>query len=109
MLQQMEAERKRRALISEATGKAEAAVTVAAAGKKAAVLRAEGEALAMAKSAEAENFYLKRLREQVGEREATDILMAQKYISGFTVISNNPADKIFLPNSVQQIQDYLAK
>ena len=109
MLQQMEAERNRRALISEATGNAEAAVTVAAAEKKAAVLRAEGEALAMAKLAEAENFYLKRLREQVGEREATDILMAQKYISGFNVISNNPADKIFLPNSVQQIQDYLVK
>ena len=109
MLQQMEAERKKRALISEATGKAEAAVTVAAAEKKAAVLRAEGEALAMAKLAEAENFYLKRLKEQVGEKDAAQILMAQKYINGFSVITNNPGDKIFLPNSVQQIQDFLVK
>jgi regulator of protease activity HflC (stomatin/prohibitin superfamily) len=103
MLQQMEAERKRRAFISEASGKAEAAITVAEAEKKAAVLRAEGEALAMAKTAEAENFYLKRLREQVGDSEAANILMAQKYIAGFSAISSNPADKIYLPNSMQGI------
>lgn len=109
MLQQMEAERKRRALISEASGKAEATLALAEAEKEAAVARAEGEALALAKLAEAENFYLNRLREQVGEQEAAQILMAQKYISGFETISRNPADKIFLPNSIQHIQEHLGK
>ena len=101
MIRQMDAERGRRAVVAEAEGQAEAAVTVAKAERQAAILRAEGEAIAKATIAEAESFYLKRLKEQVGEAEAAQIVIAQKYISGFETITKGPTDKVFLPNSFQ--------
>ncbi len=101
MVKQMDAERNRRAVVAQAEGQAEAAVTVAKAEKEAAILRAEGEAIATAKIAEAESFYLKRLKEQVGEAEATRIVIAQKYLSGFETITKGASDKVFLPNSFQ--------
>jgi regulator of protease activity HflC (stomatin/prohibitin superfamily) len=101
MIKQMDAERNRRAVVAQAEGQAEAAVTVAKAEKEAAILRAEGEAIATAKIAEAESFYLKRLKEQVGEAEATRIVIAQKYLSGFETITKGASDKVFLPNSFQ--------
>lgn len=101
IIKQMDAERNRRAVVAQAEGQAEAAVTVAKAEKEAAILRAEGEAIATAKIAEAESFYLKRLKEQVGEAEATRIVIAQKYLSGFETITKGASDKVFLPNSFQ--------
>lgn len=101
MVKQMDAERRRRALVAEAQGQAEAAVKVAEAEKQAAILRAEGEAIAKAKIAEAESFYLKRLKEQVGEAQAAQIVIAQKYLSGFETITKGSSDKVFLPNSFQ--------
>ncbi len=101
MVKQMDAERSRRAVVTQAEGQAEAAVTVARAEKDATILRAEGEAIATAKIAEAESFYLKQLKEQVGEAEAARIVIAQKYLSGFEAISKNASDKVFLPNSFQ--------
>lgn len=101
MVKQMDAERRRRALVAEAEGQAEAAVKIAEAQKQAAILRAEGEAIATAKIAEAESFYLKRLKDQVGEAQAAQIVIAQKYLSGFEVITKGSSDKVFLPNSFQ--------
>jgi regulator of protease activity HflC (stomatin/prohibitin superfamily) len=115
MVKQMDAERERRAKVSEAEGDAEYRIKVAEAEKQALilladgerqamVLRAEGEAIAKAKIAEAETFYLKRLKEQVGETEAMQIVIAQKYLSGFETISKESkkgGDKVFLPNSFQ--------
>ena len=101
MIKQMDAERNRRAVVAQAEGQAEAAVTVAKAEKESAILRAEGEAIATAKIAEAESFYLKRLKEQVSEAEATRIVIAQKYLSGFETITKGASDKVFLPNSFQ--------
>jgi regulator of protease activity HflC (stomatin/prohibitin superfamily) len=101
MVKQMDAERRRRALVAEAEGQAEAAVKVAEAEKQAAILRAEGEAIAKAKIAEAESFYLKRLKDQVGEAQAAQIVIAQKYLSGFETITKGSSDKVFLPNSFQ--------
>jgi len=101
MVKQMDAERRRRATVADAQGQAEATLKIAEADKQAAILRAEGEAIAKVKIAEAESFYLKRLKEQVGEREAARIVVAQKYISGFEVIAKNASDKVFLPNSFQ--------
>jgi len=101
MLKQMDAERLRRARVAEAEGQAVAAVKIAKAEKQAAILRAEGEAISKAKIAEAESFYLKRLKEQVGEAQAAQIVIAQKYLSGFETITKGPSDKVFLPNSFQ--------
>jgi regulator of protease activity HflC (stomatin/prohibitin superfamily) len=74
MLKQMDAERLRRAIVAEAEGQAEATVKIAEAEKQAMILRAEGEAIAKVKIAESESFYLKRLKDQVGEAEATQIV-----------------------------------
>ena len=103
MSQQMDAERKRRALIAEAEGAAEAEVRVAEAQKKAAVLRAEGQAQALELAAEAESHYLAKLTERIGGDQAAAVLIAQKYLTGFDTISKNPSDKVFLPNSFQAL------
>ncbi len=103
MSQQMDAERKRRALIAEAEGAAEAEVRVAEAQKKAAVLRAEGQAQALELAAEAESHYLAKLTERIGGEQAAAVLIAQKYLTGFDTISKNPSDKVFLPNSFQAL------
>lgn len=99
MLQQMEAERRRRARIAEAEGQAVYELRVAEAEKKAAILRAEGHAQAMKLLAEAEQEYLRVLSQTITPIAATQLLLAQKVISGFETISQNPAHKVFMPNS----------
>lgn len=101
MQQQMEAERKSLAIRAEAKGQAEAEVTLAEAGRQAMITRADGQAQALEKIAKAEAEYLRRLGEQVDPSMAGNILIAQKYIDGMNVISRNPGDKVFLPNSFQ--------
>lgn len=95
MMQQMDAERRRRAVVADAEGKAEAEVKVAEAEKKAAILRAEGRAKSLELLSKAEKIYLDTL----GSDAASQLLLAQKYIDGFEIISKNPADKVFIPNS----------
>lgn len=99
MVQQMDAERRRRAMISEARGKADAEIAVAEAEKQALVLKAEGRARALAAIAEAEMQYIQRLSAEIGVAEATRLLLAQKYLDGFAIITQNPANKVFLPSS----------
>ena len=99
MRQQMEAERRRRATVSDSSGKAEAEVKLAEAEKQAAILRAEGRAKALMTIADAEASYLAKLAQQTSPQLAAQILIAQKYIDGFEAISANPSDKVFLPNS----------
>ena len=100
MLQQLEAERKSRALSSEAVGQAEATIKAATADRESSVQRAEGQAKALGIIATAEKAYLSDLSEVVGAEEAARILLAQKVIDGFDRISQNPADKVFLPTSM---------
>jgi regulator of protease activity HflC (stomatin/prohibitin superfamily) len=103
MLQQLEAERKSRALSSEAEGQAEATIKAANADRESAVQRAEGQAKALGIIASAERAYLDTLTEAVGAEEAARILLAQKVIDGFDRISQNPADKVFLPTSMSGV------
>jgi len=103
MLQQMEAERKSRAIVSEAEGKAKAEKIIAEAEMNATVLRAQGEAQALQLIAEAEYNYLEYIKAQVGEEQASSILIANKFISGFETITKNPSDKVFLPNNFNSI------
>ena len=97
MLQQLEAERSRRAQIAEAKGRAEAEVTVARAESEAAKIRAEGQAAAIEIMAKADALYAKSIVEAMGDRGA-EVVLAQKYINGFEVITRNPAEKVYLPN-----------
>ncbi|MEX2578272.1 MAG: stomatin-like protein [Verrucomicrobiales bacterium] len=103
MLQQLEAERRSRAVSSEAEGQAAATIKAANAEREAAVARAEGIARALDITASAESSYLATLAEAVGPAEASRILLAQKVLDGFDRISKNPADKVFLPSSMQGV------
>jgi regulator of protease activity HflC (stomatin/prohibitin superfamily) len=100
MLQQLEAERRSRALSSEAEGQALATVKNATADREAAIKRAEGQAKALEITAAAEHLYLETLAKSIGTAKAAEVLLAQKVIDGFERISANPADKVFLPSSM---------
>lgn len=103
MTQQMEAERQRRAQIASSEGEAEAKVKVAEAERRSSVAIAEGQAEALRKLAKADAEYLQAMKEQVGPDQAAQLLLAQKYIRGFSAISENEAHKVFLPNSVEAL------
>ena len=97
MLQQLDAERKSRASKLEAEGQAKATVEIAKADRDAAILRAEGQAKALEITASAEKSYLETLATAIGADEAKKILLAQKVIEGYSIISGNPGDKVFIP------------
>jgi len=99
----VDAERRRRAVIAEAEGQAAAEVKVAEAERDAAVLRAEGRAKALEITAAAEAKYLENLGQKLDASRAAQVLVAQKFLDGFDAISQNPADKVFLPNSFQGV------
>ncbi|MDA3905469.1 MAG: SPFH/Band 7/PHB domain protein [Bacteroidales bacterium] len=101
MMQEMTAERKKRALIAEAEGEASATVTIATAEANATLVRAQAQADALILIAEAESFYISKLKENTSSEVASQIIMSQKYIDGMKAISSNPSDKVFLPNSFQ--------
>ncbi len=101
MLQQMMAERKKLALISEAEGESRAVELKAKAAAEAAVIEAEGRAKALVTLANAEAQYISALSKVADPKQATDLLLAQKMLNGFQVITQNAAqgDKIYLPGS----------
>lgn len=101
MMQEMTAERKKRAVTAEAEGEATAEVTRANAEANATLIRAQAQADAIKMLAEAESFYLSKLIENSSPEVAGQIIMSQKYIDGMKTISKNPGDKVFLPNSFQ--------
>ncbi|MFW5983536.1 MAG: SPFH domain-containing protein, partial [bacterium] len=99
MMQEMAAERKKRAAIAEAEGEAKAEVTKAEGEARAIKIRAEAEAEATQIRAEAEAFYISKLQENSTSEVAGNVVISQKYIDGMQTISKNPSDKVFLPNS----------
>ena len=101
MLQQLDAERKSRAAKLEAEGQARATIEKAKADREASILRADGQAKALELLATAEKKYLDTLSETIGATEANKILLAQKVLDGYSVISENPGDKVFIPSNVQ--------
>ena len=109
MRQQMEAERRRRAAVSDAEGQAEAEIKVAEAQRQSAVLRAHGRAEALGLIATAEAAYLAQLVPHVGHEGATQLLLAQKMLEGFEQISRNPGDKVYLPSSFHGLLSLPAK
>ncbi len=105
MLQQIDAERKSRAAKLEAEGQAKATIEMAKADRDAAILRAEGQAKALEITASAEKGYLEILTSVIGADEANRILLAQKVIDGYSTITKNPGDKVFIPSNVQSFID----
>jgi regulator of protease activity HflC (stomatin/prohibitin superfamily) len=110
MHHQMQAERTRRALVTEAQGDREAAITRAEGDKQAAILEAEGSAEATRQIASAEQYR----QETVAKGEAaaltnvlgamkqvgiTPEILALKWFEALQVMSAGEASKIYLPNT----------
>ena len=86
MRQQMEAARKAEAIKLESEGRAAAIVK-----------QAEAEKTAMALKAEGDEAYLKSLTGVVGYKNAAKILVTIKTLESYKVLTENAANKVFMP------------
>jgi regulator of protease activity HflC (stomatin/prohibitin superfamily) len=111
MHHQMQAERTRRAVVTEAQGVRESAVTKAEGEKQAAILEAGGRAEAMERVADAEKYRTVAIAEgeagatravfsAIHEGDPTPDLLALKYLEALRGIADGRATKIFLPNEM---------
>ncbi|WP_394747091.1 SPFH domain-containing protein [Spongiimicrobium salis] len=98
MMQEMSAERKKRALIAESEGMAQSELTRAKAEAEANLIRANAQADMLKIIAEAESNYILKLKEHTTGDTATQIMLSQKYIDGMKIVSQNPSNKVFLPS-----------
>jgi regulator of protease activity HflC (stomatin/prohibitin superfamily) len=111
MHHQMQAERQRRAVVTEAQGSREAAITEAEGRKQAAILDAQGRAEAIERLADAEKY--RRIAVAEGEANATRAvfgaihdgdpspdLVAIKYLEALQAVADGRATKIFLPTEM---------
>jgi regulator of protease activity HflC (stomatin/prohibitin superfamily) len=111
MHHQMKAERERRAVVTEAQGVREAAITRAEGDKQAAILEAQGQSEAIQRLADAEKYRQVAVAE--GEAEATrnvyraiheggpsPDLVAVKYLEALVAVADGKATKIFLPTEL---------
>lgn len=103
MLKQMEAERISRAIALEAEGKSRAIRLNAEAEKDATIMRAEATKTAMQLIAEAEAAYVAKLAESIGAEGATKALLNRQALDAYNAITNNPADKVFLPANLPAV------
>jgi regulator of protease activity HflC (stomatin/prohibitin superfamily) len=111
MHHQMQSERTRRAVVTEALGVREAAVTRAEGEKSAAILEAEGHAQAMERVADAEKYRQLTVAEgeaaavrsvfgAIHDGGATHDVLALKYLEALRAIADGKATKIFLPTEM---------
>ncbi len=92
MLQQMNAERQRRATIM-----------LADAEKDAMIKKAQGRKEALRLHAEAERSYVGMLAEVIGADAAAKVLLARQTLEGYSTIAADPAAKVYLPSDVHAI------
>ncbi len=105
MRQIMEAERRSRALATEAEGESAAIVKRAEAARQAAVLQAEGEAEAVRIAARAEQEYLSALAGIIGREEAARVLMNRQMLQCYGSAAKEPGAKVFMPVGLPSVVD----
>lgn len=88
MMQEMAAERKKRAIIAEAEGLS-----------KSMIMKAEAEAKSMEIRGDSESDYISKITNSLDKKSALELILSQKYIDGMEVISAKKGDKIYLPNN----------
>lgn len=114
MHRQMKAERTRRAVILEADGDKQAAITRAEGSKQSAILESEGKAEAIKRVAEADKFQkltvaegealaIKSVFSAIHDGDPTNDLIAIRYLEALKSIANGSANKVFLPMEVSGI------
>jgi len=108
MQRQMEAERTRRAVVTEANGKRDAEVNRAEGKKRAIELEAEGMANARIRLAEAEAEALSKISEALtahaGSKDPTSYLVALKYLESLKEMSAGDKTKmVYLPYEASSI------
>jgi regulator of protease activity HflC (stomatin/prohibitin superfamily) len=108
MHHQMKAERDRRAVVTEALGVREAAITRAEGEKQAAILEAGGRGEAMERIAEAERYRqttvaegeasaVRAVFQAIHDGGATNDVLVLKYLEALQAMADGRATKIFLP------------
>jgi len=118
MHRQMKAERERRAVILEADGDKQAAITRAEGFRQAAILEAEGKAQAIREVADAQKFEkialaqgeadaIKNVFNAIHEGDPTNDLIAIRYLEALKAIADGAANKVFLPMEVSGIMGSL--
>jgi regulator of protease activity HflC (stomatin/prohibitin superfamily) len=111
MHHQMQAERTRRAVVTEALGVREAAITRAEGDKQAAILEAQGQSEAIQRLADAEKYREAAVAEgeaaatravfaAIHDGDPTPDVLALKYLEALRVVANGQATKIFLPTEM---------
>ncbi|HUF83464.1 MAG TPA: SPFH domain-containing protein, partial [Acidimicrobiia bacterium] len=111
MHHQMKAERDRRAVVTEAQGVREAAITRAEGDRQSAVLEATGQAEAVQRLADAEKYRqiavaegeadaIRNVYQAIHDGDPSPDLVAIKYLEALRVVANGQATKIFLPTEL---------
>ncbi len=109
MLQQMESERKSRAITATAKGEAEKIRLEAEAAKDAKILKAEGDYEALKISAKADAEYIKVVSEEMSKSDAREVLLAMKSIQSYELMSKSEASKVFIPTDRSTLLDLVDK
>jgi len=106
---QMEAERKRRAAVTQAEGERQAKILQADGVREAAIRTAQGEAEARLLKANAESQAIDKIKGAIGrDGNAMTYMIALEYLKALAEISKGQATKIFLPFEASGVLGALA-
>lgn len=107
MIMQMEAERRRRAMVTEAAGKREATIAVAEGDKQSAILRAEGERESAILRAEGESLALQKVFAVA--KDIDEKTMTIQYLETLRSIGSSDSTKYVIPMEFTQLMTPIQK